>query len=283
MALEVAYDCLRVSQEQGKSSNIAQFKGYVWTTAKDRDLSLDTLLDRIAYTLEYPGITQQSFPDKKLSVERLFRAASYLLVVDNFETIKDNDLVEFVRTLPAPSKVLITTREQNLHWAYVISLRGLDEAEAITLIRNEGRRLDLEYIEKAEEQNLKRLHQATGGAPLAIRWTIGQIRQTGQSLDAVIESLQKGRGNLFEDIFSRSWSLLPKKAQQVLLVMPFFVVPAERDAIESASGVANVDLDEALGQTVVMWLIETSDDHTLSYRRYSIHPLTRSFAMSYLA
>ncbi len=179
--------------------------------------------------------------------------------------------------IPEPSKVLITSREQKLPQAWAVSIKGLEQDEALALIRNEGQRLGLKSVEDADDQVLLRLYQATGGAPLAIKWSVGQIKQKGQSLDAVLAALYEAKGDIFEEVFARSWSLLSEDAQKVLMVMPIFASSASRDALEAASDVHHFALDEALGQLVQMWLVEVTDELESAKRRYSVHPLTRAF------
>jgi tetratricopeptide (TPR) repeat protein len=282
LALEVAYECLRVTKERKLNGDIATFEGFIWTTAKDRDLTVNALLDAVARTLEYPGIAQQPLEEKQISVQKLLQGKPYLLIVDNFETVTDDDVRGFLLKLPEPSKALITTREQKLRQAWTISLKGLAESEALALIRGEGRRLGLASVEQAEDQMLLHLYQATGGAPLAIKWAVGQIKQKGQSLDTVLMALHKAWGSIFDNIFARSWNLLSTDARQVLIVMPIFATSASRTGIEAASDVHHFVLDEALGQLVEMSLVEATDELDLAQRRYSIHPLTRAFAAARL-
>jgi LuxR family glucitol operon transcriptional activator len=277
LALEVAHECLRASKREGLTDGIATFDGVIWTTAKDRDLTLNTLLDAVARTLEYPGIAQQPAEEKQIGVRKLLREKPYLLIVDNFETITDEGVRDFLLELPEPSKALITTREQKLRQVWAISLRGLTESEALVLIRSEGRRLGLASLEHAEDRVLLHLYQATGGAPLAIKWAVGQIKQKGQSLDTVLSALHEARGSIFDNIFARSWGLLSADARQVLIVMPIFATSASPEGIEAASDVHHFALDEALGQLVEMSLVDATDELNSALRRYSIHPLTRSF------
>ncbi|MGA9351103.1 MAG: NB-ARC domain-containing protein, partial [Anaerolineae bacterium] len=282
LALEVAGECLRASKGEIPANGIPTFDGFIWTTAKDRELALNDVLDAIARTLDYPGIAQQPLEDKQESVRKLLQSKRYLLIVDNFETVTDNTVRNFLLRLPEPSKALITSREQKLRQAWAVSLKGLEQAEALTLIRSEGRRLGLKSVEKGEERVLLRLYQATGGAPLAIKWAVGQIKQKGQSLDTVLAALHEARGDIFEQVFARSWSLLTDETQRILMVMPIFAASASRDAIEAASDVHHFALDEGLGQLVEMWLVEATDELDAAKRRYSIHPLTRAFARAKL-
>ena len=282
LALEVAHECLRASKGAGLTDGLATFNGFIWTTAKDRDLTLNGLLDAIARTLDYPGIMQQPVEEKRSAVRKLLQEEPHLLIVDNFETITDGGVRDFLLDLPEPSKALITTREQKLRQVWAISLKGLAESEALALIRSEGRRLGLASLEHVEDRVLRHLHEATGGVPLAIKWAVGQIKQKGQSLDTVLAALHDATGSIFEAIFARSWDLLSTNARHVLIVMPIFATSASRAGIEAASDVHHFPLDEALGQLVEMSLVDATDELDLARRRYSIHPLTRAFATSKL-
>ena len=226
LALEVVHECLHASKGEGPASGIATFEGFIWTTAKDRDLTLNGLLDAIARTLDYPGIAQQPVEEKRFSAKKLLQEKPYLLIVDNFETITDGRVRDFLLELPEPSKALITTREQKLRQVWAISLKGLAEPEALALMRTAGKRLGLTALEHGDDETLLHLYEATGGAPLAIKWAVGQIKQRGQSLDTVLAALHEARGDIFDNVFARSWSLLTENARQVLMVMPFFATSA---------------------------------------------------------
>jgi len=278
LALEVAHECLCAKRGEEPTDGIATFDGFIWTTAKDRDLTLNAFLDAIALTLEFPGIAQHPTEQKQIAVRKLLQEKPYLVIVDNFETITDEGVRGFLLNLPEPSKALITTREQKLRQVWSVSLKGLDESEALSLIRSTGKRLGLRALEQGEDRALRHLYNATGGAPLAIKWAVGQIKQRGQSLDAVLGALHEARGDIFDNIFDRSWSLLSPTARQVLITMPLFATSASRAGIEAASDVHHYALDEALGQLVEMSLAEATDELELARRRYSIHPLTRAFA-----
>jgi tetratricopeptide (TPR) repeat protein len=285
LALEVLHECLAACQDSKVAAEgIKKFDAFIWTSAKDRDLSINDVLDTISRTLEYPFLTQLSLDEKRHEVAKRLQEKSCLLIVDNFETVTDDAVHDFVLNLPEPSKCLITSRVQSVRQARAVSLRGLAKDEALLLIKNEGNRLDIDLNALVlDQRNLWRFYEATGGAPLAIRWSIGQIKQRGQSIEGVLNSLHDARGDIFEFMFGRAWSLLSEASRKTLIVMPIFAASASKVAIEAASDGHKWELDEGLGQLVELWLLEASDRLDESKRRYSLHPLTRAFAQNRLA
>lgn len=277
LALEVVHECLK-AREMSTGDHIPTFDAIVWTTAKGRDLTLTDVLDSIAHTLELHAILQLELEDKRHALLKHLQNNRCLVIVDNFETVKDVAVPDFLLSLPEPSKALITSRRQNLRQVRAISLKGLAQEEALELIRNEGRRLGLPSVVEAPDRILLRLYAATGGAPLALKWAIGHVKQRGQALDTVLDHLYQARGDVFEAIFAQSWQLLSAPSRRVLVATPVFATSASKAAIEAASDVHTWDLDEAIGQLVEMWLMEPGPELEEASRRYSIHPLTRAFA-----
>lgn len=285
LALEVLHECLAVSQNSQPAPNgVQKFGVFIWTSARDRDLTINDILDTIARTLEYPFITQLSLQEKRHEIVKRLQEKPCLLIVDNFETIIDDAVHDFVLNLPEPSKCLITSRTQSIRQARAVSLRGMAKEEALLLIKNESGRLGINLDPLVvNERNFQCFYDATGGAPLAIRWSVGQIKQRGQSIEGVLNSLYGAKGDIFEIIFQRAWSLLSEPSRKILIVMPVFAFSASKAAIEAASDVHGWDLDEGLGQLVELWLLEASEKLDESKRRYSLHPLTRAFAHNRLA
>ncbi|MEW5957955.1 MAG: tetratricopeptide repeat protein [Chloroflexota bacterium] len=252
------------------------FDGAVWMSAKDWKLTLNDLLNTIARVLEYEKLAQLPAEEKRSMVRKLLRTGRYLILVDNFETIEDGRILDFVTDIPEPSKALITSRQIKIPSAWLIHLKGLPRAEAMTLIRTEAERLDLDPIVQAPDEVLARLYEGTGGVPLAIKWSLGQIRQKGQTLERVLSNLYQARGDVFESIFSRSFDMLTINARQVLRSLLVFSAPASQEAIAAVSGIKEFELDEALGQLVEMLLVNMTG--ILTDAHYDIHPLTRAYA-----
>lgn len=279
LALEVVYDCLQASAQQTSSSQaIPTFEAFVWTTAKDRNLILQDILNAIARTLDNPYILEHSDDEKLYEVIRLMQNIKTLLVLDNLETISDKEIYRFLDNLPEPSKCLVTSRTQTLPNARLVSLHGMRYDEALELARLEISRIGLSVSSNGNEDLLKFLIEATGASPLAIRWTIGQIRQQGQSLTRVLDNLKNAKGKIFESLFDKSWSLLPNSRQEILMAMSVFVSSATKNTLGAACNINDDNLDQSIAQLTEMWLLESNGNLDDAELRYSIHPLTRAFS-----
>lgn len=280
LAREVAYkfldESLAAREERDVQHN--EFNAFIWITAKASSITLENVLDTIAHTLDYPYISQLELDKKLDAVLKLLRKERILLIIDNFETINDEKVLQFVRDVPEPSNVLITTRYQQFwNTQYVpLLLDKMQLNEGLDLIANDAKRLGLK-LTQADENAVVDLYDATGGSPLAIKWAIGQIKQRGQSLKSVVEALRTARCDIFENMFAHSWSLLTDVSKRILLSMPIFAATVSRGALEAAVNIYSFEFDEALGQLVELGLVEPNLELIEEKQRFGIHPLTRAF------
>ncbi|MHB1324890.1 MAG: tetratricopeptide repeat protein [Thermoleophilia bacterium] len=282
LALEVANSILENSKKpdsKNSEDSLPIFDGFIWTTAKNKETNLEDILDTVARVLDCQEFIQHSLQEKKELIQALLSKNRYLILVDNFETIEDKQVIDFLSFLPASAAAIITSREQKFNNAWDISLNRLNNSEAQSLIRREGKRLNLRLMENANDATLLQLYKVTGGAPLAIIWAMGQMKQKGQAFDTVLAHLENAQGNVFEEIFSKSWSLLKLDAKKILTIMPLFAASVSKDAIANASNVYQTSLEKALGQLVQMRLLEVVNELEDAKIRYNIHPLTRAFCI----
>jgi tetratricopeptide (TPR) repeat protein len=280
LALEVAHTLLAQADEQ--SIDARRWKAFIWISCKETALSLDDLLSKIARGLDFLRLERHRTNERVELVVKLLRKFPSLLVLDNFETVKDWRVVEFLSTLPEPSKALITSRQQLSGDIWAVPLTGLNEQEAIGLIRSESRRLGLLSVAEASQKPLSALHVATGGIPLAIKWSVGQIRQRGESLEGILRSISSAKGDIFESMFQRSWSSVAQNSRHLIMVSALLPGPANTELLAAASGLDNVAMDDALGELIHASLFETSTDPEFLRTTYSMHPMTRAFAGSKL-
>lgn len=276
LAREIADYCLKGEDGQ------ALFDAAVWVSDKDRPgtTNLSIVLDEIARTLDYPGFTQFEHDEKRREVEQLLRRRRVLVCIDNFETITDGALLAWLLNLPEPSKALITTREYRREYrrgGWPVELRGMSDGEARTLI---GERLKVLRIDKlvSDLAQTEPLVVATGGNPKAIEMTLGLVKYERRPLQHVIDDLYAGRGELFDDLFTRAWSLLDEAARRVLLVMTLFPTSACSNALISIADVQGFAFARAIERLEDLALLDVIQADVISEPRYILHPLIRAYA-----
>jgi LuxR family glucitol operon transcriptional activator len=282
LAREVAARCLRDGEEQAP-----HFDAVVWVSDKDRPgtTNLSIVLDEVARTLDYPGFTQFAHDEKRREVEQLLRRQRVLLVVDNFETITDGALLTWLLRLPEPSKALITSREYSRAFrsnTFVFNLRGMSDVEGSVFIDQRLRFLRIEQLVNDSTQ-LEPLVATTGGNPKAIEVALGLVKHDRRPLQQVVDDLHAARGNLFDDLFTRAWSLLDEAARCVLLSMTFFPDSTSAAALRATADVQGFAFDRSVERLTDLALLDVQQADLNSARRYALHPLVQAFAVAQLA
>jgi LuxR family glucitol operon transcriptional activator len=268
------------------SGDLPDVDAVVWVSDTDRPgtTNLSVVLNEIARTLDYPGITQFSADEKRYEVEQLLRRQKVLLIIDNFETITDDALLQWVLRLPEPSKAIITTREYRREFrsSWPIDLSGMTDSEARLLIDERLRMLKIEKLvdDRAE---LEPLIAATGGNPKAIELALGLIKHERRSLQQVIDSLHAARGELFDDLFSRVWSLLDEPTRRVLLALTLFPASASHAALRITASIGAFVFDRSADLLADLSLFDVQYVNIHNPPRYALHPLVRAFAREKLA
>jgi LuxR family glucitol operon transcriptional activator len=275
LAIEAGYACLSGAWAGGPVEYV------VWVSAADRRSPhgwLHEILNVAARVMNHFSLTQlplEELDSKRAEVENLLRSHRVLVVIDSFEAIEDRELVSWIERIPEPSQVLITTQRGHPR-GYTIPLRGLEEGDAVELLRQEADASALTFIEHKSDEALLPLVQATDGNPHALVMAIGIVKGGNLSLEEVVDQLrQAGEGveEIFTYLFERSWAFLDEAARAILLSVPLFVGSMSKDALETVS-----DLGEGFGrglQTLVnAKLLDVVDFES---HRYTVHPLTRAF------
>lgn len=290
LALEIAHLCLIDSIADLNPT----FEYAVWVSAKDRpeqEFWLNEVLNTTARVLGYFSIAKlppSQLEEKKAQIDQLLHSYRTLLIIDNFETIKDLALEAWMQDIPEPSKVLITSRTDQLRriGTRPVELRGLETADALVLIRTYAQSLDLHSLALEKEEKLLSLVDVTRGNPKVIGMAIGYIKRGRLSLDEVVDQLHiagKTVHGIFDDLFMRMWNtIMTSNAQSVLLISSLFAEFMSKKALHVISGLAEYSLDNALEELVELKLLEMKEESATITLQYTLHPLTRAFAKARL-
>ena len=220
MAVEIGRRCLveglfeRVLGESAKQVRLVGKSIEKIPDAPAR-LGFEELLDAIARQLGRWDIPTMRLEEKKHTLRYLLRQLPYLIVVDNLETAENaRSLVIELQMLLDEGRAIVTSRPQlDLDFVHTLSLDGLSELDSFVFLHEEAKSRNHTEILSASKRDLRQIHKATGGAPLAMKLVVGQISKL--PLDTVLHNLQEAKGDIYRFIFLESWNLLSLEAQSV--------------------------------------------------------------------
>lgn len=188
LALKVAYDIVDL-----KDNN--PFDLIIWVSAKTTMLTskgikeIENSLKDYAGVIE--GISDFISIDKKTSNEKLNEILEYLdvfnvlLIIDNLETILDEDIREFIREAQLNCKIMITSRIGLGELEFRRTLSGLSEVESITLIRQFANIKQSKILSQLPNSKVVEIIKKLHYNPLAIKWFVNTV-ETGVNPDEVL-------------------------------------------------------------------------------------------------
>ncbi|MBN3940401.1 tetratricopeptide repeat protein [Nostoc sp. NMS9] len=283
LALEVAH----LAREQ------ALFDAYLFVSAKTTWLSaegvreetlalssLDSFCREFAKGLGQTNIVKMTdATERRRALLDALRGRRTLLIWDNLETLnaEERDMIaEFVRKLPTPNKAIITSRRRTGESAVTIRLDRLLETEALELMREKGRshpRLAQE-LNATKPEILTALYEASGGNPLALDWTLGQVADKGYSISVALERLRNAAKSedLYGFLFADAAKTLFENDRTVLSALVVFLTPAKTAALADATDLAITEIEVSLERLVTLSLVNDLDEE-----RFGLHPLIRTY------
>lgn len=279
LALEVAFRYLRNFETLPPEE---RFTAIIWTSAKQSVLTpegiktrtqalrtLDDIYTTISITLEREDIRRANRNEQTEIVRNALIHQRTLLIVDNMETLDDEELITFLQELPAPTKAIVTTR-QRIDVAYPIRLTGMPWVDAEHLILHECAKKGLSL----SSDDAKKLFDRTGGIPLALVWSIAQMG-FGYEVGVVLSRLGEPTSDIARFCFeSAVKSLKNQPAYRLLLTLSLFATDANREAVGQIASLSVLDRDEGLILLEKLSLINRYSG------RFSLLPLTKSYVSS---
>jgi tetratricopeptide (TPR) repeat protein len=259
-----------------------RFEAIIWISAKrtlltatgirQRQQTFGTMGDlyrEIATVLELPVILQVDVEQRRGLVEHALANKRTLLIVDNLETVDDEEVLTFLRELPDPTKAIVTTRHR-IDIAYALRLTGMPRADAQALTELEAAHKGLELAADSIED----LYRRTGGIPLAIVWSIA-LMSLGYGVESVLRRLGSGHSDIARFCFGESINhIRGRDAYHLLLALALFESSVSRTMLGEMAGLGGDEIgrDDALAELLQLSLVNQERD------RFSLLPLTRSFA-----
>jgi len=286
----VAYESVKQVMAAGRYEKLAwetakseEFAGARIRTRYTQTVSFPTLLAGYARQLGFEALANQPAPVLFIRLQNLLRQGSYLLVLDNIETLDAaQDLARELYQLVSPgrSRVLITSRERLADEPFVFDyfVRGLSEPASLDLLQDEAEARRAEDLLHADWALLRQIHHTTGGMPLALKLIVSQSL-LGIAIDEELQRLQGvvEEEALYRFIYFAIWQKLSRPAQKLLIGAATFATSAMRSMLQPVSELKDAAFNQAVPELVRASLLETSHHALAAQKRYDIHAMTRWF------
>lgn len=254
LAVRAAYD-----------ASPSDFKKIVFVSLKTRELDddgvrdlsgfiltgLSELFGELARELGYDNIGKAPEDQRARLLLDSLRGKQTLLVLDNLESLTKSErdqLFTFVKRLPQGCKAILTSRGRIGSAAEELILEKLSEDAALATLAELATHNPL-LAQTSEAERLV-LYRETGGKPLLLRWTAGQIGR-GHCLtftDALhyLRSCTKGNDPL-EFIFGDLVEDFSVEETKILSAFTYFTLPAKAENIAALTNPLTKEEQEVIG------------------------------------
>jgi LuxR family glucitol operon transcriptional activator len=208
----------------------ARFDAIVWVSLKTRMLTpagVRELHDAVTTTL---GIVQVAAAeigsplqsgDLPVLVQELrdymgqFRL---LVVIDNFETLTLEDVRPLLESIPAGSKILLTSRIGLGELELRYKLDPLDKKQSISLARRHAKSLNLMLLADCAEERLGRYCQSLYFNPLLIKWFVSSVAN-GADPDRLLSKGSQSFSTALQFCFENLYNRLGEPQKRILHVL----------------------------------------------------------------
>jgi LuxR family glucitol operon transcriptional activator len=287
LALRCLYDVLENSENSEKS----QYDMIIWVTLKANKLTVSgvvQLRDAIVTALglyqnigEVLGVNSNSNLEELLDEISIYMAEfNILLCIDNLETLGKQNVRKFLAGIPEGSKVLITTRIGLGEIEYRYKLDSLDSKASIDLIRKLTRLLNIEVLQKKNNNSLSTLAKKLHNNPLLIKWYVLSLG-SGKSREDLLNkdklSYQDALKFCFQNLYDRLSEVELDLIQTVaclrnnISAVELRFILSDRDELEIAEALHSLNNSSMLKSEL------TAADQDGSIRKYALTDIASDY------
>ncbi len=186
LALKVAYELL--------DDEAAGYDAIVWTTSKTTRLTVTDIQkidDAIRTSVGVFQDISTSLLNASTSTEEILEYLNtfkIFLVLDNLETVLDDNIRSFLSRISSSSKVLITSRVGLGELEYRFPLRAMKDQDAVALLRATAHVRRVEEITRTSNAILNGYCRKMNNNPLFIKWLVSCVQSGKRPEDALQNS-----------------------------------------------------------------------------------------------
>lgn len=275
------------------------FETIIWFTAKQNKLTEDGIVPMTSdikddeklvldiIEIIHPDVLDQ-FKKAAVPVESLktylndvFSSNKCLLIIDNLETIiNDNEIINFIKDVPRPSQVLITSRKGLGEIERRFPLTDMNEKDAIKLFRLVSKERQRNDLLKLSDETIGKLTSKVKCYPLLIKWSIGQVI-LGKAINEAFSEILAGDSEIAKFTFNDVFSLLTENSTRILFSMVIYGdKAASKTVLKHLSNITDDEFEYAIKELIQTSFVfsEIKDlEESGLITEYSMLKLTRGF------
>ena len=224
-----------------------RYTAIIWLSARDIDLQLTgpKPVRPLVYSPKDMGklyaslvLPQETLNSKSFNAQAFFEQqlqkndiGPCLYIFDNFETTQNPiELYSWIDTyIRLPNKVLITTRLRDFKGDYPIEVRGMEDSEARTLVKQTA--IPLGIKELLTTVYIAELLSRSEGHPYVIKILLGEVAKARRLMD--IPRLVAGSEEILTALFERTYASLTPCAQRAFMTLAAWNSSIPRLALEA--------------------------------------------------
>lgn len=195
------------------------YEAIIWVSLKAKTLANGEFVEiqnAIQNTSEMLNETQKEVVidnniTPKENIINFMKNFKTLLVIDNLETINDNSINEFIKSVPKESNILITSRTGLGELEYRYNLSGMNQNDGIRYFRELSKYYGLDIHKRNDKTIEKLVKEILYSNPLSIKWYINGIYNGIRE-----EILQNNKFKLIEFCMSNVYDKLSDEAKEIL-------------------------------------------------------------------
>jgi len=216
----------------------------------------------------------------KTYLYNLFSSQKCLLIIDNLETIIRNDaIITFIKDIPRPSQVLITSRKGLGEIERRYPLTDMLERDAIQLFRIVAKQRNKLDLLRLENEMISELVKRVKCYPLLIKWSIGQVC-LGKDIDEAFSQIFAGDSEIARFSFNDVFSLLSKNSKILLFSMIVYgEKPISKHVLMHLANLNDDQFDNCIKELVMTSFVysESTEEEGVIVTKYSMLSLTGGF------
>ncbi len=268
-----------------------KFSFMIWVSAKKTYLtekgiitetqSFETLNQLLDLILKITGFVEgrdYTFSKKKAYVLDILSLDSFLIIVDNFETLENPqtfiDFFEEIGDKSLDTKIIITSRRQLGTSEKIIDIREMGEDEYEDYIDYLSDRYQLPFV--ISKKMRYKLHSFTGGLPLATEFILSRTKKI-DDLQKTINKIEEdsiSKDSILDFSYNESFCLLTHNDKKVLYSITL-VEGAKLSILTYVTQLDEFDVEESLTHLEKLSFI--NKNYEKDDIEYSVLPLTKIF------